>query len=176
MTAGNASNTVFTAVPVGEDFYMSFSTERFFRTIDPVDILDVVFKLYDARIIGDISSPSPSALIETVTRSITPNRFMATQTGLSVLVYSNTLDTYSASAPVNPGPTFRGELYGYAEVTVGGEETGDVTRLSPNIVGGRLGASGHLPIDEPYWDGYFYSTTVNVISAKGAALGNLTQL
>lgn len=176
MTAGNASNTVFTAIPVGEDFYMSFSTERFFHTINPADILDVVFKLYDARIIGDIGNPNPNALIETVTKSVTPSRFMLNKDSLSVLVYSSTLDTYSASASVNPGPIFKGELYGYAELTVGGEETGAITRLTPANVEAGLSVYGDLPMDEPYWDGYFYPTTVNVITASGVISGTLTKL
>ena len=174
MTAGNASNTVFTAIPVGEDFYMSFSTERFFHNINPADITDVVFKLYDARIIGDVGSPNPNAIIETVTRSVTPGRFNTTATALSVLVYSSTLDAYSAVA--TPGSVFRGELYGYAEVAVGGEETGAITRLTPNNIAAGLGVIGDIPLDEPYWDGYFYPTTVNSITCRLAATGTLTKL
>ena len=176
MTAGNASNTVFTAIHVGEDFYMSFSTERFFHNINSADIVNVVFKLYDARIIGDIGSPNPNAIIETVTRSTTPTRFSVSTTTLSVLIYSNTLDAYSATASVNPGPVFRGELYGYAEVTVGGEETGAITRLIPTNITAGLSVTGDLPMDEPYWDGYFYSTTVNKIICGLSATGNLTKL
>lgn len=175
MTAGNASNTVFTAIPVGEDFYMSFSTERFFHNINPADILDIVFKLYDARIIGSVGSPNPNAIIETVTKSVTPNRFTVNSDSVSVLVYSSTLDAYSATSSVSPAPIFRGELYGYAEVTVGGEETGAITRLGDSTISAKLSVSGDLPMDEPYWDQYFYSNTVNPIRAASSATANLTK-
>jgi len=174
MTAGNASNTVFTAIPVGEDFNMSFSTDRFFHTINPADILEVQFKLYDARIIGDVGNPNPNAVIETVTRTASPNRFAIGANKLSVLVYSATLDTYSATASVNPGPVFRGELYGYVTLTVGGEETNDISRLDAGKVSAKLNVFGNLPEDEPYWDGYFFPNSVAIPRVHLVVTGNLT--
>lgn len=173
MAAGNASNTVFTAVPVGEDFYMSFSTDRFFHTINPADILGVEFKLYDARIVGDVGNPNPSAVIETVTRAAAPSRFALVGNKLSVLVYSSTLDTYSATA--TPGSVFRGELYGYVTLTVGGEETNDFMRLGSATSTPGLRVIGDIPDDEPYWDGYFWPGEVRAYIRLNVS-GNLTKL
>jgi hypothetical protein len=174
MSAGNASNTVFTAIPVGEDFYMSFPTERFFHNIAIPDIQDVVFKLYDARLIGALGSPNPNAVIETVTKSVTPNRFVITATQVSVLIYSATLDSYESVRTSGATTTFRGELYGFASVTVGGEETGDITRLQTNPVTARAFAYAYTLEPEEYWDGYFYSSSVNTIAASCNVIGTLT--
>jgi len=176
MSAGNSSNTVFTAIPVGEDFYMSFSTERFFHTIVPADILDVVFKLYDARLIGSVGSPNPNAVIETVTKSITPNRFVVTPTAVSVLIYSASLDSYESNRTSGVTTTFRGELYGFASLTVSGEETGAITRLEAQPVTARAFAYATYLEPDTYWDGYFYSTSVQTITASCNAAGTLTTL
>lgn len=176
MSAGNASNTVFTAIPVGEDFYMSFSTERFFHNIVPADIQDVVFKLYDARLIGSVGSPNPNAVIETVTKSVTPNRFVITPTNVSVLIYSASLDSYESNRTSGVTTTFRGELYGFASLTVGGEETGAITRLEAQPIAARAYAYALQLEPDTYWDGYFYSTTVQTIAASCNAVGNLTEI
>lgn len=174
MSAGNASNTVFTAIPVGEDFYMSFPTERFFHNIAIEDIQDVVFKLYDARLIGALGSPNPNAVIETVTKSATPNRFAVTATQVSVSVSSSTLDNYESTRTSGLTTTFRGELYGFASVTVAGEETGAITRLQTNPITARAFAYAYGLEPEEYWDGYFYSSSVKTIAASCNVLGNLT--
>lgn len=174
MAAGNSSNTVFTTIPVGEDFYMSFSTERFFHNIYPGDILNVVFKLYDARIIGSVGNPNPNAIIETVDKSVTPGRFSVASKSVSVLVLSSTLDSYEAARTSNVTTTFRGELYGYAEVTVGGEETGEIIRLAPGSAKASLSAVGTLYEPEDiYWDQYFYPGEAN-ISCKLTPIASLT--
>ena len=165
MAAGNSSNTVFTTIPVGEDFYMSFSTERFFHNINPADVLNVVFKLYDARIIGSVGNPNPNAIIETVDRSVTPGRFSTSARSVSVLVSSATLDSYENTRTSGSTPVFRGELYGYAELTVGGEETGDIVRLGGASSSARLSVTGSLA-EEEYWDGYFYSSTTSPVSCR----------
>jgi len=174
MSAGNASNTVFTAIPVGEDFNMSFSTERFFHTIVPTDIIDVEFKLYDARLIGSVGSPNPNAVIETVTKSITPNRFVITPTAVLVSISSTSLDSYESNRTSGATTTFRGELYGFASLTVGGEETGDITRLEAQPITARAFAYATYLEPDTYWDGYFYSTSVRTITASCNATGNLT--
>jgi hypothetical protein len=176
MSAGNASNTVFTAIPVGEDFYMSFSTERFFHNIVPMDIQDVVFNLYDARLIGSVGSPNPNAVIETVTKSVTPNRFVITPTNVSILIFSASLDGYESTRTAGVTTTFRGELYGFASLTVAGEETGTITRLEVWPITARAYAYALQLEPDIYWDGYFYSTTVRTIAASCNAVGSLTKL
>jgi hypothetical protein len=59
-------------------------------------------------------------------------------------------------------------------VTVGGEETGDITRLQTNPVTARAFAYAYTPEPEEYWDGYFYSSTVNTIAASCNVLGTIT--
>ena len=173
MSAGNSSNTVFTAIPVGEDFLMSFSTERFFHNIDTADISNVVFKLYDARIIGTVSNPEPSALIETVNKTTDPGRFSIGSTKLTVSITSSSLDTYESTKTGVASSIFRGELYGYAEVVVAGEETGDITRLQATGIRSSSTARA-VEIEEIYWDGYFDSTGVSPILAKLVVVGTLT--
>ncbi len=173
MSAGNSSNTVFTAIPVGEDFLMSFSTERFFHNINTADISNVIFKLYDARIIGTVSSPEPSAIIETVDKTSSPDRFNITSTQMSVSVTSSSLDTYESTKTGVSSSIFRGELYGYAEVVVAGEETGDITRLQATGIRSASTARA-VEIEEIYWDGYFDSTGVSPIRAKLVVVGTLT--
>ena len=168
MSAGNSSNTVFQAIPVGEDFKMSFSTERFFHTIVPEDILNVVFKLYDARLIGNVGNPSPSAIIETVTYSVTPARFSIGTSAISIQVYSATLDAYQAS---HGGGVFRGELYGYVELTVGGAETNDLVRLDPAPANAKVSTSANLWF--PVWDGNFYPGDVAPSQAKTSTFATL---
>lgn len=174
MAAGNSSNTVFTTIPVGEDFYMSFSTERFFRNINPADILNVVFKLYDARIIGNVGSPNPNAIIETVDRSVSPNRFSVSSKSVSVLIYASNLDAYETTRTASVTTTFRGELYGYAELTVGGEETGDLVRLGSASSSPSLSVFGTLLDPEDlYWDQYFYPGEANC-ACRLSVSANLT--
>lgn len=174
MSAGNASNTVFTAIPVGEDFYMSFPTERFFHNIAVDDIQDIVFTLYDARLIGALGSPNPNAIIQTVTKSVTPERFVITATQVSVLIYAAALDSYESTRTSGATTTFRGELYGFASVTVAGEETGAITRLQTNPITAKVFAYAYTLEPEEYWDGYFYSSTVPTIAASCNVLGTLT--
>jgi hypothetical protein len=176
MTAGNASNTVFTAIPVGEDFYMSFSTERFFHNIAPIDISNIVFKLYDARVIGSVGNPNPNAIIETVDKSVSPSRFVVGDKSISVLVLSATLDTWEQTKTSNNQAKFRGELYGFAELAVVGEEAGDVIRLTANPISLRLKFSASLMLHELWWDGYFTSADIVPSSCKFAVqvVGNNT--
>ena len=175
MSAGNASNTVFTAIPVGEDFRMSFSTERFFHNIAIVDISEVVFKLYDARTIGSVGNPNPTALIQTITKSVTPNSFSITTTAVTVTVASTTLDAWEVTKTGVGGSIFRGELYGYAEVTVAGEETGKITRLEAAVLKARLKVSSAY-LEDPYWDGEFNKVDVTTIACKLSAIADLTEL
>ena len=173
MPAGNASNTVFTAIPVGEDFYMSFSTERFFHNIVPADVSNVTFKLYDARIIGSVGNPNPNALIETVVKSATPNRFTIGSAAIAVSVASATLDAYEVTKTAGVTTIFRGELYGYVEAVVAGEETGDITRLSaaaPSIQSKVTAAT----LGETYWDGYFVASDLIAIACKGKVIAPAT--
>ena len=159
MPAGNSSNTVFTAIPVGEDFYMSFSTERFFHNISTLDIDSIVFKLYDARLVGDIGSPNPNAIIETVDSNVNGNRFAVTDTRVAVLVNSSTLDTYESTRTNGATAVFRGELYGFAELVVSGEETGEEARLIPAPMSSALTVAA-ASLQEEYWDGYLFPEDV----------------
>jgi len=170
MTAGNASNTVFTAIPVGEDFYMSFSTERFFHNIIPADISNIVFKLYDARTIGSIGNPNPNAIIETVDRSQNSNRFTVGDKSISVLVLSSTLDTWEQTKTSDNQAKFRGELYGFAELAVIGEEAGDFIRLIPTPISLKVRFNASLILEEVWWDGYINSGDVQLCSCKFAVL------
>jgi hypothetical protein len=175
MSAGNASNTVFTAIPVGEDFRMSFSTERFFHNIAIVDITDVVFKLYDARTIGSVGNPNPTALIQTITKSDTPNSFSITNTAINVTVASDTLDAWEVTKTAGVTTVFRGELYGYAEVTVAGEETGKITRLE--AAGPKVKLKVSTPyLEDLYWDGEFNKVDVTTIACKLNTVADLTKL
>jgi hypothetical protein len=171
MSAGNSSNTIFQAIPVGEDFKMSFSTERFFHTIVPADVLNVVFKLYDARLIGNVGNPNPNAVIETVSYSVTPARFSIGTSSISIQVYSSTLDAYEAARPGSTSSIFRGELYGYAELTVGGAETGDLLRLDPAPASASMSTSANLGF--PTWDGNFYPGDANCQARLTASSANL---
>jgi hypothetical protein len=164
MSAGNSSNTVFTAIPVGEDFYMSFSTERFFHNISPLDVETIVFKLYDARLIGDVGSPNPNAIIETVDSSVFGLRFAVTDTKVSVLVNSSTLDAYETARTNGATTVFRGELYGFAELVVDGEETGEESRLIPADIVMAVSIPA-VALQEAYWDGVFYEPDVQDMAA-----------
>ena len=126
MPAGNTSNTVFKTVPAGESFTMSFSTERHFHNIAPQDILQLTFRLYDARIIGSVGSPNPTALIQQFTNLPNtgfPTRFQILADQVKVDVSSYTLDTYESTRTTGVTTVFRGELYGYIDAIVGGLET-----------------------------------------------------
>jgi hypothetical protein len=173
MTAGNASNTVFTAIPVGEDFYMSFSTERFFHNIASVDISNIVFKLYDARIIGNVGSPNPNAIIETVDKSQFPDRFVVGDKSISVLILSTTLDNWEQAKTSDNQAKFRGELYGFAELAVVGEEAGDIIRLTANPISLRLKFSSSAMLEELWWDGYFTSEHIAPSFCKFAVTGSI---
>ena len=174
MSAGNASNTVFTAIPVGEDFRMSFSTERFFHNIATIDIIDVVFKLYDARTIGSVGNPNPTALIQTLTKSASDAPFTITDTAINVTVASATLDNWESAKTGVGGSIFRGELYGYAQVTVAGEETGKITRLEAAGLKAKLKVSAAY-LEDLYWDGEFNKADVTTIACKLSAIAaNLT--
>ena len=175
MSAGNASNTVFTAIPVGEDFRMSFSTERFFHNIATVDITDVVFKLYDARTIGSVGNPDPTALIQTITKSVTPDSFSITSTAINVTVASTTLDAWESTKTAGVTTVFRGEIYGYAQVTVAGEETGKITRLEAAGPKAKLKVSTPY-LEDLYWDGEFNKADVTTIACKLNTVADLTEL
>lgn len=175
MSAGNASNTVFTAIPVGEDFRMSFSTERFFHNIAIVDIGEIVFKLYDARTIGSVGNPNPTALIQTITKSGSANSFEITATAVTVTVASATLDAWEVAKTSGATTVFRGELYGYAEVTVAGEETGKITRLEAAGPKVKLKVSAAY-LEDLYWDGEFNKADVNTIVCKLNTVADLTKL
>lgn len=183
MPAGNASNTVFTAIPVGEDFYMSFSTERFHRNISPADFVYLNFKLYDARIIGSISSPNPNALIiqynnqpsDTYTdvEGTDPNingrssAFKITPQSIAVMVLGADLDNYERTKTGNSSSVFRGELYGYIEAVVTGEET-NYARLYPSPI--RCVSLGVGEIDqyasEEWWDTKFFNEDLRKLTCK----------
>lgn len=147
---------------------MSFPTARFFHNINPADVQNVVFTLYDARLVGNVGSPNPSAIIETVSKTASPSRFVVGASSISVLIYSSALDAYETTYSAGSRTTFRGELYGFADVTVGGEETNDITRLPAGTVS-MSSKVNPAPFLEPdvYWDGYFYSTTVYPVACKG---------
>lgn len=175
MAAGNASNTVFTAIPVGEDFYMSFSTERFHSTIAPQDFVSLNFKLYDARVIGDIGSPNPNAIIKQYNNQPVsptnpngkPTFFKTYSNSISVLVLAQELDTYERTKTGNNTAVFRGEIYGFIEAVVTGEET-KFARLTPLGIRTRVKVLGDLqrdPINE-FWDGYFFREDIRSISAS----------
>lgn len=175
MAAGNASNTVFTAIPVGEDFYMSFSTERFHSTIAPQDFVSLNFKLYDARVIGDIDNPNPNAIIKQYNNLLLtgnnpngrPAYFKTYSNSISVLVLTQDLDAYEKTKTGNTAAVFRGELYGFIEAVVTGEET-KFARLTPLGIRPRVNVLGELqgdPIDE-FWDGYLFKEDIRSISAN----------
>jgi hypothetical protein len=183
MPAGNASNTVFTAIPVGEDFYMSFSTERFHRNISPADFVYLNFKLYDARIIGSIDSPNPNALIiqynnqptDTYTdvEGTDPNlngrssSFSVSTQSVSVMVLSSDLDNYERTKTGNSAAVFRGELYGYIEAVVTGEET-SYARLQPAAIRcSAVGTAEMVPYAfEEWWDTQFFNEDVRRIICR----------
>lgn len=180
MAAGNASNTVFTAIPVGEDFYMSFSTERFHRNIAPQDFVFLNFKLYDARVIGDIGNPNPNALIKQYNNGPTsdtystppylnpegrPTSFKITPKSIAVLIASQDLDTYERVKTGNNSAVFRGELYGFVEAVVEGEET-DSVRLTPLPLAWKARVNGNLEDAFSYssfWDGYFFKEDTRAV-------------
>lgn len=180
MPAGNASNTVFTTIPVGEDFYMSFSTNRFHRNISPQDFEYLNFKLYDARIIGRLDDPNPDALIIQYNNLPSdaygdipysnpegrPTFFKITPDSVSVFVLGEDLDNYEKTKTNNNAAVFRGEIYGYIEAVVTGEET-KFARLSPLPVSASVSVIGELLAqDESWWDGYFFSEDLRSISVK----------
>jgi hypothetical protein len=170
MPAGNASNTVFTTIPVGKDFFMSFSTERYFRNVYPADFRKLTFKLYDARLIGPLSSPNPNALIEEVNNAAfdavtnpkgSPGRFSITSTNVLVFVSKTTLDTYESTRTSGQTTVFKGELYGYVNAEVGGFETGEWVDLGPaKMVESGLKLSSPSMFENVYWDGFFYNSDI----------------
>jgi hypothetical protein len=177
MAAGNASNTIFTAIPVGEDFYMSFSTERFQRTIAPQDFTRLNFKLYDARTIGSVGNPNPNAIIKEYNNqplnAVTnpggrPSFFRVNPNSISVLISSDELDTYEQTKTGNSTAVFKGELYGFVEATVTGEEI-NLARLVPgpiifkSSVIGNLQQIGSTII---FWDGYFFREDLRSVATK----------
>jgi hypothetical protein len=195
MAAGNASNTVFTAIPVGEDFYMSFSTERFHRTIAPQDFTYINFKLYDARIIGSTTSPNPNALIleynnqpntdysnneDFANPNGRPSFFKISPRSVSVFVASQDLDEYEQTKTGDSNAVFRGEIYGFVEAVVAGDET-KFARLNPapiNVVS-RVGANlFDMPASNTWWDGYFFREDVRRVTPRlrlnSPALGAFT--
>lgn len=154
MPAGNSSNTVFTTIPVGEDFYMVFPTERHLHNIAPSDITKLTFRLYDARIIGSVGNPAPSALIKSynnLTYNVTtnplgqPNSFSINPTTVGVLVTSADLDTYETAKMAGVATSFRGELYGYVDAIVTGEETKYVQMVA-GTTGTKLTVTGNLSV------------------------------
>jgi len=177
MPAGNASNTVFTAIPVGEDFTMSFPTDRFYRNIAVQDFVSLTFKLYDARVIGSVSSPNPNALITQYNNQDynagtnpegRPTSFYTLPTAVNVLVGSSELDAYEATKTNGQVLVFRGELYGYVEAVVTGEETKYV-RFVSDIIKSRcsISASLSLPMsDNGWWDNYFFPEDVRKLACK----------
>jgi hypothetical protein len=195
MPAGNASNTVFTSIPVGEDFFMSFSTQRFHRNIAPRDITYLNFKLYDARIIGDVGNPNPNALIKEYNDQLPtdvvysdeewanpngrPGSFKTHSDSIAVLIASADLDEYERTKTGNNNAIFRGELYGYLEAVVTGEET-KFARLTTVVTRSKLTATGDLAgtNNDLWWDSHFYREDVRTVKAKltvvPAALGVIT--
>jgi hypothetical protein len=195
MAAGNASNTVFTTIPVGEDFYMSFSTERFHRNIAPQDFTYLNFKLYDARIIGSTTSPNPNALIIEYNNQPNtdysdndgfsnpdgrPSFFKISSKTVSVFVASQDLDEYEQTKTEDNNAVFRGEIYGFIEAVVAGDET-KFARLTPNPIRAisRVGANlSDMPISNTWWDGYFFREDVRIITPRlrlnSPALGAFT--
>ena len=152
MPAGNSSNTVFTTIPVGEDFYMVFPTERHLHNIAPSDITKLTFRLYDARIIGSVGNPEPSALIKSynnLTYNVTtnplgqPDSFTISPTTVGVLVTSANLDTYEVTKTAGVTTIFRGELYGYVDAIVTGEET-KYAQMVAVTTGAKLTVTGNL--------------------------------
>ena len=154
---------------------MSFSTERFFHNIATVDITDVVFKLYDARTIGSVGNPDPTALIQTITKSVTPDSFSITSTAINVTVASTTLDAWESTKTAGVTTVFRGEIYGYAQVTVAGEETGKITRLEAAGPKAKLKVSTPY-LEDLYWDGEFNKADVTTIACKLNTVADLTEL
>lgn len=181
MPAGNASNTVFTAIPVGEDFFMSFSTARFFAHIAPQDFTELTFKLYDARRIGSLTNPSPSAIIveynslpyDAATNPTgRPGSFTITDDSIAVLINSFELDDYEQTRMSNPEAVFRGELYGYIEAEVTGEQT-EYVRFVAAPLQGKLSVQASLtspeePNSDEWWDSYFFPEDVRIITCKAA--------
>ena len=171
MAAGNASNTVFTAIPVGEDFYMSFSTERFHETIAPQDFLftGFVFKLYDARLIGNINSPNPNAVILTYSDqnpTVLSNNIKILDKAIAVFVSAAALTAYEQTRTGNSSAVFRGELYGFLEAVVTGEET-KFARMLVIPTASKLTVRGDLQDSfntGGFWDGYFFQEDVRPIA------------
>lgn len=164
MASGNASNTVFTSIPVGEDFTMTFSTVRFFKSTNPGDILSLTFKLYDATKVGDVSNPSDAALIYEKNNQPydvddnpngAPSIFDVGSKYVKVRVSSADLDTWAQSEAGGGNDVFRGELYGYVFAEIGGVAAGDATAICPNPVSGGMYIP---PVDvvfgANFWDGY----------------------
>ena len=169
MPAGNASNTVFTTIPVGKDFFMSFSTERYFHNVYPADFKKLVFKLYDARLIGPLNSPNPNALIEEVNNEVydstsnpngDPARFAITSTNILVFVPKAKLNTYETIRTSGQTTVFKGELYGYVYAQVGGFETGESVNLETGRISTSLKTSTPNLLEGLYWDGFFYNADI----------------
>ena len=158
---------------------MSFSTERFFTHIDPQDITELTFKLYDARLIGSLTNPSPSAIItqynnaayDAVTNPTgRPGSFSITGDAVLVLVSSSELDDYEQTRLNSSTSVFRGELYGYIEAEVTGEQTKYV-RFNPVLLQNTLNVQGNLTVnlteqDDEWWDGYFFPEDIRVVVCK----------
>lgn len=156
---------------------MSFPTDRFYRNIAVQDFVSLTFKLYDARVIGSVSSPNPNALIaqynnqayDAVTNSNgRPNSFYILPTSVNVLVTSSELDTYEATKTSGQVSVFRGELYGYVEAVVTGEET-KYARLTTPGIHPRLSVSAGLSLpvsDDEWWDGYFFAEDIRKLTCK----------
>lgn len=162
---------------------MSFSTQRFHRNIAPQDIEYLNFKLYDARIIGNVDNPNPNALIKeynnqppteanysdenTANPNGRPSFFKILADSVAVFVASSDLDAYERTKTANNTAVFRGEVYGYIEAVVTGEET-KYARLTALPIKGKLVVTGDLEgaSDSAWWDSYFYKEDVRTVKGK----------
>jgi len=181
MATGNAGNTVFTAIPVGEDFKMSFPTNRFYHYIKTNDIVSVIFKLYDARQVKSVDNPDDTALILEKNNQPynvdsnpngAPSLFTISDTDVKVLVQSSVLDAWAVANDINgdPSAVFRGELYGYINLIVRGAETNEFIELDPLPITPTMTITAAFdPFVEP-WDGYFYATD-GVVNAAMTVTG-----
>lgn len=166
MATGTAGNTVFTAIPVGEDFYMSFPTNRFYHYIAQGDIRTITFKLYDARLVANAADPEAAALIlekndqpydVDSNPNGAPTLFVKSDKAIKILVQSAVLDAWAVDQDATGSTTmFRGELYGYLHLTVGGAETDEFAVLSPAPMTGSMVLTADIEPLVGVWDGYLY--------------------
>lgn len=180
MATGTAGNTVFTAIPVGEDFYMSFPTNRFYHYIAAGDMQSITFKLYDARMVTNTADPDATALILEKNDQAydvddnpngAPSLFSISSTTVKVLVQSAVLDAWAvAHNDDNPLAVFRGELYGYLNLVVGGSETTEYAVLTPTGITASLAIEADVAPLVGVWDGYLYPAD-GAITSTGTVSG-----